>query len=129
MSIIKVKYAQLHNGLFLAGVNFGQKLNPQVKSGLKIEYSTDLQALVVEYNSQVSLVFNSNIADMCLEDATEIGYTVAQSTKKSRSYVTNPVTHVSHPIRSGIDAAQVGDPTRDVVESSGPGSTGQVFGK
>lgn len=66
MSKIKLKYAELHTALFLAGTNLGLKLDPRQRSGLEIEYDRTEKELWVHWNGGFALVPSTNVASMTL---------------------------------------------------------------
>jgi hypothetical protein len=112
---IKVANVLLHNPFFLAGKNFGNRLE-QGKFAESIDYIPDHKMIVVLFNKQVGFIPESNIANWSpsephvaleyytLESVTE--KTVIKEPKKPKA------THASHPMVAGIDRAQVSDPTR-----------------
>ena len=121
MTQISIKYAELHNPLFLGGTNHQTKLDPSKRQGLKLTYDRAEKELIVEFNGHVALIPTSNVASLSLSDPADIGLKVASKP------VTEPKTHVSYPMTAGIDRAQVSDPTRDPVFAAQPGQTGQNF--
>lgn len=123
MSQIAIKFAELHNPLFLGGTNHQTKLDPTKRLGLKLTYNRAEKELIVQFNDHVAILPSSNVASMTVENPKDVGVSVAAPAKPA------PQTHVSHAMVAGIDRAQVSDPTRDVVFGQGPGQTGQSKSK
>lgn len=119
MSLIPIKFAELHNPLFLGGTNHQTKLDPTKRTGLTLSYNRAEKELIVQFNDSVAILPSSNVASMTVYNPSDIGVTVASKPVKT------PITHVSHAMVAGIDRAQVSDPTRDVVFGAGAGQTGQ----
>ncbi len=61
---IDLKFAELHNALFLAGKNFGLKLDPTKLTGLKLEYDRAEKELLVYWADEVGIIPSSNVACM-----------------------------------------------------------------
>jgi hypothetical protein len=123
MKEISIKFAELHNALFLGGTNHQMKLDPSKRQGMKLHYDRAEKELIVEFNGHVAIVPSSNVASMTLSNPKDIGVTAAGTAKST------PQTHINHPVVAGIDRAQVSDPTRDVVFGVNAGQVGQDFGK
>lgn len=62
--MINLIYAELHSPLFLAGTNFGLKLNPAGRGGLILRYDRANGELLVDYNGKLAIVPTSNVASM-----------------------------------------------------------------
>lgn len=60
---MKLKFAELHKPLFLAGTNLGEKLDIG-KRTIELVYDRDHQELQVTYNAQTAIVPVSNVASM-----------------------------------------------------------------
>ena|ERR1700677_173381 len=57
--IKKVKLVQLHEPLFLAGVNFGNKLQPRSGKGmLELSYDSDSDHVIVDFNGEIAHIKN-----------------------------------------------------------------------
>ena len=113
MSKIDLTFVHLHNPLFLAGTNFGEKLDPSSSKGkgLKLTYDRAEKELVVEYKNQVALIPTSNIATMTVTNPADIGITLPGKPEPKRA------THTPHPSKANISkTAQVADPVRDIVQ-------------
>lgn len=61
---MKVVYCDLHSPLFLAGKNFGTKLNPDQVSGLEMVFDKEFQAVIVKYNKKECLIPLANVASL-----------------------------------------------------------------
>jgi hypothetical protein len=107
MAEIILKFAELHNPLFMAGKNFGLKLDPGKLSGLRLEYNRTEKELIVYWQKEKGIVPSSNIACM-VEGVPE---------------VKAPPMH--HPIVAGIQSAQVSTPYGHVHAGEGHGKTGK----
>ncbi len=56
---MKVSFAELHNPLFLAGKNHGQKLF--AKSGMELNYSREDKELAVTYNGKTAYLPSTSV--------------------------------------------------------------------
>lgn len=106
MSKIDLKFAELHNALFLAGKNFGLKLDPSKLAGLKLVYDRAEKELLVHWGEEVGIVPSSNIASMVA------GIAIAKAPSV-------------HPIAAGKIVAQVSSPMDHVFAGPGAGKTGK----
>jgi hypothetical protein len=104
---MEIKIAHLHNPLFFAGKNFGQKLDPGKTAGLKLEFDEKRNWLVVNWENKQSYVPVTNISAM--EAGTPEKY----------------AQQVTHPIVAGIVSAQVETPYGHVHAGPGAGKTGK----
>ena len=112
---INCKSADLHNPLFLGGVNLQMKLDISKRVGLTLTYDRVEKELIVELNNHVTVIPSSNIANYSPVNAADIGVSAtAQPQPVVLSSDIKPITKLK-PIKVN---AQVSDPTRD-----------QVFGK
>lgn len=107
MSQIELKFAELHNPLFLAGRNLQTKLDPGKMAGIKLFYDRPEKELLVHWNGQIGIVPSSNIACM-VEGVPEIR-----------------AQQITHPIVAGIQRAQASTPMGHVFEGPGAGKTGK----
>lgn len=103
---IDLKFAELHNSLFLGGKNFGLKLDPGKLPGLKLEYDRAEKELLVYWKDHVGIVPSSNVATMT-EGLPEV-----------------KVPQQTHPMLSRISGAQVETPMSHVHAGHGHGKTG-----
>ncbi len=103
---IELKFAELHNALFLAGKNFGLKLDPAKLAGLQLFYDRPEKELLVHWAGEIGIVPSSNIACMV------IGTSV------------RAVEHM-HPIVAGQMSAQVETPQSHVHAGPGFGRKGK----
>lgn len=106
MSQINLKFAELHNSLFLGGKNFGLKLDPGKLSGLKLVYDRPEKELLVYWGDHVGIIPSSNIAAM-VEGLPEV-----------------KVPQHSHPMVASVAGAQVETPMSHVHAGHGHGKTG-----
>lgn len=60
---IKLKFAELHTPLFLAGTNFGVKLD-NVRRPIDLIYDRKEKELILHYNGQIAIIPASNVATM-----------------------------------------------------------------
>ncbi len=101
----KIKWAELHSPLFLAGANLQMKLDPEKRKGLSMEYDEEKHQLYVTFNGHTARVPEPSILSM-------IEYGDAPVPSKGAT------TPVSRKI-----VAQVSTPQSHVFE--GVGATGQ----
>lgn len=106
-AMIDIKFAEVHNPLFLAGKNFGMKLDPGKLAGLQLQYDRQEKELIVRWEGQTGIIPSSNIACM-VEGLPEV-----------------KVPQYTHPIVAGISSAQVGSPMDHVFAGQGHGKTGK----
>lgn len=107
MTTIDLKFAELHNALFLAGKNFGLKLDPGKLAGLELSYDRAEKELIVKWGSEIGIIPSSNIASM-VPGLPEV---------KAPQH--------THPIVAGIQSAQVETPYGHVHAGPGMGKTGK----
>lgn len=107
MTKIDLKFAELHNPLFLAGMNFGTKLDPSNSkyAQMKLAYDRTEKELLVTWGKDIGIIPSSNIACM-VEGVPAI---------KTPQY--------THPIVAGIASAQVSTPMGHVHAGPGQGKT------
>lgn len=74
---LKLTFCELHTPLFMAGKNFGTKLDPTKLPGLTLTYDRSEKEVIVEYNRQVGIVPTSNVAVAVLDP--KIGKAVANA--------------------------------------------------
>ena len=98
---IAVKFASLHNPLFLAGTNLQDKLDPTKRQGMILTYDRVEKELLVQFNGEVALVPSSNIASVIPSDSSQFLQqpTPAQSLPapkpfKGKAQVQTPTDHV-----------------------------------
>jgi hypothetical protein len=107
--MIELKFAELHNPLFLGGKNHQLKLDPAKEAGLKLEYDRAEKELIVTYSdgktTTVGIIPSSNVA--CMVPGKVEG--------KAHSF---------HPIVAGMQSAQVDSPMAHVHAGPGKGQTG-----
>ncbi len=103
--MIGLKFAELHNALFLGGKNHGLKLDPGKVDGLKLSYDRAEKELIVEWSSHKGIIPTSNVACM-VEGAPE-----------------KPYQQSSHPMVAGLQSAQVETPMGHVHQGPGKGKT------
>lgn len=107
MALVDLKFAQLHNPIFLAGKNFAPKLDPTQLAGLELFYDREQKELHVHYNDVIGIIPSTNVACM-VEGIPE---------KKA--------VHQLHPIVAGRLTAQVETPQSHVHAGEGHGKTGK----
>ena len=61
---IKLKWAEVHTPLFVAGCNLGCKLDPHKRNGLKLFFDKEENLLEVHWNQEIGYVPMSNVAVM-----------------------------------------------------------------
>lgn len=143
MARFPIKFAELHNPLFV-NANLGTKLDPKSRQGLKLTYDTALGALLVEYQSQATLVFDSNVAsatvvnrgDIGLDDlpATPVQPAAARAIIPPTAPAPNPpmarpmsppvhlpqprTAQVSHPVHDAVNGPKLSSPPKYLPHSS-----------
>ena len=120
MSVISIVFAELHTPLFLAGKNFGSKLQPNQTSGLTLFYNRKEKELIVVYNGQGAIIPAPSIASMTPADPKDLGLGVQAEVEKVTTTKAAPVqvqapkaapVQKHHPQTSNINKAQVSDPS------------------
>lgn len=108
MDPVTVKYAELHNPLFLGGKNFGLKLDPSKLNGLSLSYDYSKEQLLVKWNKteDIARVHKPNVA-----------YHI-EGEVKIRAEI-----NMAHPMVANIGAAQVETPMSHVHSGPGKGKT------
>ena len=103
---VALKFAQLHNGLFLAGKNHKDKLYSE---SVAMVFDTEEKILCVLYNKEVALIPESNVSSMTPQKSEDF----FQIFKGYKTDVA-PKTHTSHAQKLDIKGAQVSDPSTTV---------------
>jgi hypothetical protein len=110
--MIELKYATLHNVLFLGGTNLQDKLDVSKRTGLRLVYDRKEGELLVEWAGETAIIPASNIASMIPFDPKDVGMP---------SRLLSPAAPQPKPKATGKPiVAQVSDPTKDSV-FAGPG--------
>lgn len=143
MARFPIKFAELHNPLFV-NANLGTKLDPRGRTGLKLTYCTDFRALIVEYQNQATLVFDSNVASATALNRSDIGLDeipvnqpqpaaprsiippTAPGPNPPMARPMSPPVHlpqtrsaqVSHPVRDAVDGVKLTSPPKYLPHSS-----------
>jgi hypothetical protein len=97
--MIKVKFAEMHNPIFVNGINLGMKLDPRHRKGLSLEYDRLDKELFITVNGVTTVAPSSSVAH----------YTPANETE-----VVEPPMPVPAILPRGKVKAQVWDPTTDI---------------
>lgn len=134
-----VSFAELHNPLFFNG-NLGTKLSTQgsaARTGMRLQYDTDLALLIVEYQGKACVVPSSNIGSTTLVNPADIGIEVHSPgmTMNSAPHQANgpiiqptaparPITRQAAPMAPYVAppqkrTAQASNPVRDAVNGRG----------
>lgn len=106
---VDLKYAELHNPLFLAGKNFGLKLDLDHISNLKLVYDREEKELLVHWQGKVGIIPSSNVA--CMVQVDEL--------PKEEPVQQHPTQQLVRP------SAQVESPQSHVFAGPGAGKTGK----
>ena len=106
--MIKIEFAELHNALFMAGVNLQLKLDPKKREGMVLEYYREFKELHVKYKDKTAIVPTTNVSAMI--PASEVD-------------VQDPATAQVTPM--GKVTAQVSSPMDHVFAGPGHGKTGK----
>jgi len=96
--MIDIEFAELHNPLFLAGTNLQMKLDPNKRTGLKLQYSREYKELHVTWLERTAIVPTTNVSSMTpyeKQGAVEPVAVPARSMfKKITAQVDTPMSHV-----------------------------------
>jgi len=101
MGLVNMKFAELHDSLFLAGTNFPKKLNPALKQGLMLAWDKEERFLYVSYNGETTWVTETAVKNM----------TPGEPVRK---------VEAPPPVRPPVQA-QASTPTAHVFEGKGGG--------
>lgn len=101
---IKCKYAVVHNPLFLAGTNLGDKLGRDGTKSVFMEYDSEEEWLVVCFKGEAGIIPSSNVAFFIPDN--QQGYYKQPQDKAALM----PQVPEGKPIQ-----AQASDPVRDAV--------------
>ena len=118
--MIELKYLGLHDDLFLAGTNFGKKIDPTKRVGVKLRFHPDKQGMItVEWNGEVAFFHFTNAFPCIPKDPADIGYILSAMTPPPIETGPNFQTH---PQKMNIAAsAQVSHPHGHVFQGKGAG--------
>lgn len=110
---IDLKFAELQTPLFLAGTNFGVKLDTSKRTELKLVYDRTEKELMICYKGEISFQPTSNVANMVPVTSTEWikKYWPNADLKKPT------VAHAPTTPSKGRPKAQVATPTSHVFEA------------
>jgi len=61
---MKLKFAELNNPLFFAGINFGTKLDPNKRAGIGLDYDRIEKELIVTFNNRSCIIPRENVSSM-----------------------------------------------------------------
>lgn len=107
---IELKFAELHIPLFLAGINFGTKLDT-VKRPIKLIYDRKEKEMIIFHNGIVGIIPASNLATMTPVNPAELIQLYGLDQVKQPAPV-----QAATPTR-GRPKAQVSTPTSHVFET------------
>lgn len=109
--MIKIKWAELHTPLFLAGTNLQTKLDPHKRHGLEMLYDRSEKELLITYDNgdkkETAIVPITNVASMV-----------------EGQIAARPVVEPVKPITAKI-TAQVDSPQSHVFAGEGHGKSGR----
>jgi hypothetical protein len=71
--MIEVTFADLHNPVFLAGTNLGQKLDVTKRTGLVLKYEDDAHRLWIQYNGLTCFTPDANILSCQPKNPADLG--------------------------------------------------------
>jgi hypothetical protein len=115
--MIELEFMELHQDLFLNGVNFSKKLDPKKRGGLRLGFHPDKSMITIEWNGKVAFMHWMNAANMIPKDAADIG---VELSKESPPVIRH--TYQTHPVKANISAtAQVETPMSHVYKGKGSG--------
>ena len=103
---VDIDLAELHNPLFLGGVNWGNKLlKRQAKGTLELTYDRKEKELIVKFNKFTAIIPNSNVSSMTIGHA---------------ALLESVVPAVSHDMVHDIQKAQLEQPTMSPAPQFAP---------
>lgn len=103
---INLSFAELHTGLFLAGKNFGTKLDVIKLTGLVIVYDRAEKELLIKWNGQIAIIPFASVASMTPSNKDDVDFgnhtaavsaakpVVAPTGKPIKAQVSTPTDHV-----------------------------------
>jgi len=97
MPIIPVKYAEMHNAIFVGGKNLGPKLDPRKVTGLELQYDSEQKELLVTWNDETMHFLNPLgyiPGEVAARPKAEIGKPHAPIVKPFTAKVSGPQSHV-----------------------------------
>lgn len=119
---LDLEFMQLHEPLFLDGVNFGLRLEPKSAKGhLNLNYDTELQLGLVTFRGKVAIV--PNIANATVANPHQLGIQTIEEIKIAPVVAINPhvraqVSGPEKPVQTF--PTQVSDPTKVVRRPGRP---------
>ena len=114
-NMTEVKYAELHSPFFVGGKSFGTKLDPKTTQGLSLFYDKPEKELVVYWKNHLG-TFVAN-----LPSSNVVSYQPIIEGVESKVVE----QHKAHPMKKGIQSAQVQTPMDHVFQGEGAGKTKQ----
>lgn len=117
--IIKPEFVQLYEPLFLAGMNFGLKLTPSVKGGIKMEYDDVKDILYIVYKDKMALI--KTWASMTI-DAPGVEFVTGTTLTKRSGYIERKEPTMNAQVSGpgiGLKSAQVSTPMDKVQGKPG----------
>ncbi len=111
---VNLKFAELRQPLFLAGKNFGIKLEPKKHdhAGMTLVYDRAEKELLIGWKGEEAIIPTANVASMTIDALP----------------ATEPEPEMARPMRAKV-SAQVDTPQSHVFAGPGGGTTGQTRGK
>lgn len=114
---VKVIYCHFHSPLFLAGKNFGDKIDAKRSDGIEMIYDRDEKILLVKYKNQLGVV--PDVHMYMPEKPMDFGITdITQKIENIQNF-----THATD--LNKIKNAQVSTPFGHVFAGEGSGKTNQ----
>lgn len=97
--MIEIKFAQLHDTIFLAGKNFPAKLEPKNMAGLQLFYDREEKELLIHWAGEIGIIPFTNIRVMvagAVEQRTQTMHPIAAGMiqQKISAQVETPQSHV-----------------------------------
>lgn len=88
--MVEIQRMTLHNPLFVAGTNMGNKLDITARTGLKMVFDRNLDVFHVYYKQDFETIERSNVAQWRAVDPKQLGliFDIAP-TKKLNQFVTS----------------------------------------
>lgn len=126
---VKVSFVELHNPLFMVGVNLGNKISASTRHA-RMEFDIERKLLFIEFKGKVAVLPDSNVCSMDLVNPEEAGFKPEAPVAQPKAAAPGPqidtvATKLAEQTRATL-AAKKGLPTAQVENPTTPthGTTG-----
>lgn len=110
--ILDLEFVELHQPLFIDGMNFGLKLYADPKKNkapIEMWYDTELRHTVIVYKQKVALI--ESTASKTLKNPDQLGYPVLE-TKQTLIRMDLPQSHPNHPMKTAQVSTPISQPPK-----------------